>query len=376
MVPILSATLIYQFGRGIIIPILPLYLFQILHFSALQIGLGYTALGVGTLVFEPLWGMLADARSKVAVYVVGISTPVSYLSLTFLHSWTAVVVLQFFMGGLFAGMAVVQRSFVARSTDPPKRSGALGVLGSAVSGSVMVGSLTGGVLDVIFGARAPFYFGCILAFLSLFPLAASGGAPRTGKGQGKEQMKWNSQWGQFVLLGIVAMTAFMGETIYMSLIGVVMTQPPFFGSAIDVSIMVAIFNFSRMIFQPVIGSLGATRARLWVAIGLLLGIFAFIPLIEAKQLLIVYASSFVEGLAFSSISPLSMSMFVGLTANAYAGTAIGIYGAAEDIGVLMGPLTFGLFWAAYGIPAACMSISAVYATVLVLYVAGTRKRGG
>lgn len=56
----------------------------------------------------------------------------------------------------------------------------------------------------------------------------------------------------------------------------------------------------------------------------------------------------------------------------YAGRAMGIYGAAEDVGVILGPLIGSAVWVQFGLTAAYLTLGATFLVVLVPYAVAMR----
>jgi MFS family permease len=377
----LLGTFVYLFARGLIIPVLPLYL-ESLRFSVVDIGLAFASLGAGTLVFEPVFGVIADiaTKKKSVMHVLAVLTSVCYLSFPYATTLPLIVALAFFYGGFTAGMAVFLRLMIVGMTGPDKIGRSFGLLGSMFSGSAVVGSVAGGALAAAFGFIPPFYAATIVSVVSIFPLNVA--ISKTMRFAGDDitftkqnsTNKWKLELSKFFFLGVLAMTIFVGQAVYTSLMPVVVTRPPLLGTVIDASIMIAIFNLSVMVFQPIVGSIGARRPRLWIIFGLGLSTAVFLLLPESTNLVSLFLLTATEGLAFSMVSPLSLSLFTNLAPPARKGTAIGIYGAAEDIGIIIGPVVFSVLWAGVSLTAAFIGIATMSWVVFLYYLVATRAK--
>jgi len=175
------------------------------------------------------------------------------------------------------------------------------------------------------------------------------------------------------------MSAFLIFIVVISMMPLVVTASPFDASPFGVGVLLAAFNGSLLLFQPVIGHFGASRPRTSMALGLLGGALCFFVLVFAKSTLAAYASAVIAGMSFSAISTHSLARFTRLVSSSRQGVAIGIYGAAEDVGVIVGPLVFSSIWAAVSLDAALIAISAILLVVLLAYIlpwSARSKSGG
>jgi predicted MFS family arabinose efflux permease len=56
----------------------------------------------------------------------------------------------------------------------------------------------------------------------------------------------------------------------------------------------------------------------------------------------------------------------------FAGTAMGVYGAAEDVGIIVGPLVGTAVWVQYGLTSAYLTLGATYLVVLIPFALSLR----
>ncbi len=360
-------------------PVMPLY-FASLGFPAVEIGVLFSMWGVGTIIFEPTVGVLADrGRRSAMMYAISLGTCVLYFLFTFTGSFVDFAVLQFFLGGMFAGIAVLFRYAIPSVVAPGRPSAAYGLLGSANSGAAVVGALIGGFLLSTSGYRLPFYLASAAALMSIVPLWISrigGRAAFRPKEDSEGPTAGGRRTSELVLMGGMAMSAFLIFIVIFSMMPLVVTAPPFDASPVGVGVFLALFNGSLLVFQPLIGHLGASRPRTWMALGLVGGVLSFFVLVFAKSTSAAFASAVIAGMSFSAISTHSLARFTKLVSISRQGIAIGIYGAAEDVGVIVGPLVFSTIWTAVSLDAALLATSAILLAVLAAYVLPWSWRSG
>jgi MFS transporter, DHA1 family, multidrug resistance protein len=102
------------------------------------------------------------------------------------------------------------------------------------------------------------------------------------------------------------------------------------------------------------------------------GLFAAMTQLYSIWELVVGAV--VEGLCFSVISPLSLSLLMVGMPRRYTGRAMGFYGAAEDIGLILGPLVGSAVWVEFGLTTAYLTLGGIFLAVLIPYLGAIRGR--
>ena len=330
-----------------------------IHLSTIEVGASFSVWGFGTLFFEPLTGLLADkGRRKLLTAGLVALVVAFYAAFPQTTSLLGVAVLQFLLGAMFAGTAVLFRYTIPDAAPEMPVSRAYGIFGASYFGAAVAGSVIGGLLASTFGYSGAFYAGSVLSVASLLTLASTKfpAPPPKPHLEAAENAAPRSSIMWLVLLASVAAIAFITLTIYLSLIPLVVVAPPYSGSVFQVSLLVATFNLSTLIFYPIMGSVGSSKPTRWILAGLLVGALAFcVPLLSA-EILFVFIAAFLGGLSFSMLGPLSLTLFVGLVHRSRKGLAIGVYGAAEDIGIIIGPALFSLALVGYGVSTAFLAI--------------------
>jgi len=351
-------------------PVMPLYLAS-LRFPAVGIGLLFSIWGVGTILFEPAIGILADkGRRGAMMYALCLGTCALYVLFTLAGSFLAFAVLQFLLGGMFAGAAVLFRYAIPSVISPDRPSAAYGLLGSAWSGAATFGSLAGGFILSASGYGLPFYLASTAAALAVAPLWLSGlgrVAHRQISSSEEPDLSGGRRF-ELALMGGMAMSAFLIFSVVVTMLPLVVSAAPFNSGPVGVGVLLAIFNGSLLLFQPVVGRVGASRPRTWMAVGLLTAIVSFLLLVGSKSMATAFGSVILAGVAFSAISTHSLARFTTLVHASRRGAAIGIYGAAEDVGVIAGPIVFSVIWTAASLDGALIATSAVLLAVLLACV--------
>lgn len=362
-------------ARGCITPILPLYLNSI-NLSTVEVGASFSAWGFGTLFFEPLAGLFADRGGrKPLVSILVILVALFYAAFPQTSALLEVVVIQFVLGTTFAGAVVLFRYTVPDAAPWMSASRAYGLLGAVGFASAVIGSVMGGLLASALGYSGAFYAGSLLSLTALLTLSMNRFPPRPARPRRDEEagQTVRANFALLALLAAVAATAFITLTLFLSLIPLLIVNAPYSASVFQVSLLVATFNLSVLIFYPLMGSVGASNPTRWILGGLLVGGLAFFVPLLSRTILFVYTAAFLGGLSFSMLGPLSLALFVGLVPRPRKGFAIGLYGAAEDIGIIIGPALFSLTLVGLGFSTAFLSIVAINLVGFLLILAGRPK---
>ena len=367
----LVASFTYQFAGAMFTLLAPLYFVIGLHLSPTEIGIEFTVLGLGTLIFEPLWGILTDrVPNSVLRPTIAVSSSAAFVALASSRSFLTIAGVVLAIGGLVAGMAVVQRSEATKGVEGHRRGGTLGVLGSVVSASRIAGILAGGFVFSELGFVLGFYIAATLAAVSSLPMLVSPLRQTDNLMKAKEKLDDRRPLPKLKVLSgsAIAIGAFVGQTVMTSLIVIVMARSPVSATPLEIAVMLATYNLSVMIFQPIIGFVGMRRADSWIAAGLCVGMVAYATLVFARSPMLFYVSALTGGLAFSALTPLNLASFISLGGKSREGTMIGAYGAAEDVGVTIGPFVFGFLLGSAGVTSAYLSVVAIYAIVFAFFV--------
>lgn len=166
---IFVTALIDFIGFGIILPVLPKLIAQLIHgdlSDAARYG-GWMLLAYATMqfVFAPVMGGLSDRYGRRPVLLISLfGFGVDYLFLAF-----APTIGWLFVGRVVAGITgasfTTASAYIADISTPDKRAQNFGLLGAAFGLGFIIGPALGGQLGVI-SPRAPFIAAAVLTFLN------------------------------------------------------------------------------------------------------------------------------------------------------------------------------------------------------------------
>ena len=147
-------------GFGIIIPVIPALLSQLLHVEVAEAssygGWLLAAFAVMQFLCSPLLGNLSDQYGRRPVLLASLfGFGVDYLFLAF-----APTIQWLFVGRIIAGIMgasfTTASAYIADVSPPEKRAQNFGMIGVAFGLGFIIGPAVGGILGSEFGPRAPF----------------------------------------------------------------------------------------------------------------------------------------------------------------------------------------------------------------------------
>ena len=165
--PFLSLLTFFMIARGVVLPILSPY-FESIGLSIIDIGLSFALYGFSLLIFEILWGFIADRVNREILMPIIIGTAcLDFLLFTLSRSFIFILFSQIIMALFLSAVGVVARLRIAELSGENERGWAFGLLGSTFGLSIVVGSF----IDSVIASRAttyyPYFF--VAIFLALIP---------------------------------------------------------------------------------------------------------------------------------------------------------------------------------------------------------------
>lgn len=389
--PFLIFYLVYTITRGVAQLLLPLYFLSV-GISLLGAGLAVGVYGVGLLVFEVLWGVVLDrVGPRWLIFGTIIGTTGSYFALPFVTTLGGAFAIEFIIGASAPIMTLVARSNVVREGESGSWAGGFGLLGSTYSVAQLVGYLLGTLIAPTVGLTYGFYlagFVCVAVYVNYLRLAPRQQPHQTPQPKRQEPVKETMKepvkepvneprprldWRGLPLLCLVAVPAFIAFSFLTNYYQAPLIKPPISASKFESGIAVSMFWLSTAIFQPVIARKAAGNTRKWIGVAMLGGFGVFALMTQLYNIWEIAGAVFLAGICFSTISPLSLSILMVGIPRRYAGTAIGVYGSAEDIGVILGPVLGSAALVEFGLPAAYLTLGVTFLLVLVPYAIAMRS---
>jgi len=162
--------LIDVIGFGVIIPVMPKLISELLHIdvseAAYHGGVLLAVFAVMQFIFSPVLGNLSDQFGRRPVLLISLfGFGIDYLFLVFAPTYSLL-----FVGRIIAGIMgasfTTASAYIADISTPEKRAQNFGMIGVAFGLGFIIGPALGGLLGSLYGPRAPFVAAAILTLLN------------------------------------------------------------------------------------------------------------------------------------------------------------------------------------------------------------------
>ena len=369
-------------------PLFPQY-YQSINISAINIGLAFAAYGVSFLIFEALWGFVFEkygTRGTIPPLAIALTT-VAVLLFARPANLIQLLGIEALLGIGLGGAGVFPRLAVAHQAKYMDRGKTFGMLAFTYSVGATIGSLLGGAAGSLIGISRAFELTAAITLISVIPVwwgnrpqfqnrePTSVDLPAVSS-QNFESSRYNKTG--IAVLFLVGLIAVAGNSFFSLLLpNILIKEPQLSASVLDISIVIAAFNLSTGLAAPLTASTGAKKPAKWITgclIGTGLCYFAFLPAQNVTEIVI---ATIVLGIVYSTLTPLTLSLLTTFVPRGHWGRIIGIYGAAEDVGILVGTSVGSFVWGIWGAQYSLVMMGVLYGLVGItcFFVARSGKLG-
>jgi MFS family permease len=350
LVPVYFSTMGTWAGYALITVVLP-FRFQELGLSVVEYGVALAVYALGLLVTEGLWGYLAF-RIGSARYMGGlaVATGLSMLALGFAHSFAAFCVLLGVYGMLVVYAAPLLRWIGMNAAGPGRASRGLGLLGLFFGLGVSVGTAVGPELYLFGGFWLNVYAGTALLAVSTVPLLTvpwkTIALPRT-RSTGASSFQALLEH-RFILASALVVIYFMVNTLVTNFLQYYSIDL-FHGTVDEAGYVIGAARGGSLITGVLLGSVVDRRgAHRTAPIGFLLLATGTIGTWLSWDYTGMVAATMVIAVGAGWLSVTLLPMALSRTLPEHQGTAVGVFGSFEDLGLILGPLLLGAVYASLG----------------------------
>jgi MFS family permease len=173
-----------------------------------------------------------------------------------------------------------------------------------------------------------------------------------------------------------ALFAFMGVALIRSFLPLYASEQAGL-STLDVGILISATSAVQLITLPSFGwasdKVGRKRT---ILLGFALASAAFLLFFLARTPSQLTLVSLVLAVGLAASSLLLLALVSEVASDRLYGTVVGVYGSFEDMGLILGPVIFGLIWSAYTpvLIFAAGAITQVFGALFLLLIQQKRKR--
>ncbi len=371
-------------GFGLILPLLPFWA-EKLGANPAQVGLILTVYALAQFLFTPLLGSLSDRFGRKPVIIGSLLIEALSFALTALSGALWMLLAARFIGGMGASNIGTAQAVVADTTPPEKRARGMGLIGASIGLGFVIGPAVGGALSGI-GAALPFWVAMAVALanaalaLALLPetrKARSGAATkaRVAPLAGWRRTLRDPALARLVTINLLFTLAFTAmETVFP-----LFTQQAYGWMARENGY---IFTYVGMIVVLTQGGLVGQivrrigeRATMILGLGLLAVGLLLLPLGTALWALLVALALLSAG--DGAVTPSSSALLSFAAPEDAQGATLGVAQGMAGLGRVIGPVTAGALYGAFGPASPFMAGGALALAALLIalpHLPGPRER--
>ena len=334
-----------------------------------------TALALGMFFFESSWGTLSDrVDRRFLIFFAMLAMSLLFPLYTFHFLVPYFVVMQFFAGAIGVILGPTTRVYVLDKA-PPKYVGLFtSVWWAFYSVGGIVGPLVGTHLAKSCSFNCAFYASTALALvlgglvMFTFPKLKRTTIPH--KTQSLKSILYSRPSG---CLFMSAAFAFMTISLMRSFLPLYASQLIKM-STVQVGVLISATFAVQLVTVPLVGWFADKFGRRKVAIvGFTTSAIVFLSFLLVKTPSQLLLASGIVSVGISASSLLLLGVIPEVTPDKFYGTAVGVYGAFEDLGGIFGPLVFGLVWTALS-PVAIFAVGSLAQLVGAFLIFATKPQ--
>jgi len=331
---------------------MPLYI-KSLGIGVVGWGVLAAAWAAGMFLVEWVWGSLTETRDRRWLMVISALSMSALLALFTVRALIPIfIVLMLLSGAMGVATGPTTRAYITDEA-PEKSVGLYASLwwASFLLGQV-IGPIAGSYIAQTWSFEYSFYASSILAIvLAFFVLLAF----PTDKKRASRRRETNIIKGIGTVLGLRSVRLlFLSAVLVFIARSLVITFLPLYASTVikmstlQVGILLATISGTQLVSMPALGwlsdrfGLKRTAVLSYTLAGLLVLLYFL-----AGTVYQVFLVSIAVGIGLSGLF-LLLALVPTVASKEVYGRVIGAYGSCEDLGIVIGPIIYGLVWSTYG----------------------------
>jgi MFS family permease len=344
----LSIPLIYFSANQMVMFVLPLFI-RASGFSVIELGIISAVFGLALIIFEPLWGMLIDkVGAEKILKMTLLASPIVLFCYSLASDFKTFAVLRFLHGVFACGGGVSTRAHMRAVMSTGGR--AFGAWTSLFSASQLVGPIIGGYMAAI-SYNSAFHIASIFsaaAFLLSFFVRSVNDRVKVGSKKILNRLtkREKEKLIKAFLLPVMPCLLLCGYMTYIPVYG--KESPKFLLGTVDLGLALAFNGFAGFIASFFLGEASDRVGRKKIIIpGMFLQALAFLLLPTISGFLPLVLTSILLSLGNAAVSPTLMALLTDKISASKHGLVLGLFGAGEDAGIVLGPLLIGYMYQNY-----------------------------
>lgn len=356
-----ASTAVVWGAYSLLIVTLP-FRFQSLGLSLDQYGIALAVFALGMLLTESVWGLLAFRIGNLrTVLGLGIAVALAYVAVAFSTSFFTLTVSLGVLGALSIFPVPLFRWMAVIAGGPGTGGAGTGRYGLFFGGGMMVGAALGPLLYVEVGFQS-------LTFLVIGAYAVGLGLmtglpwketrlPRAEPGSFFQVRRVLTA--PFVLVAILVVLAFVAYTLTSSFLQIYSVSA-FHGTTADSGYVIAVARATSLLSGFLLGaSTDRFGPRRTVPVGFLLLTLGAVGTLFSASYTEMVGATIVFAIGTGWLSASLLPLVLEPVPLPLQGTAIGVFGSFEDLGLLVGPVLISSVYTVYGVRSMFLVVAGV-----------------
>ena len=333
-------------------PVMPLYV-ESLGISVFNWGLLAASIAFGMFLLEWVWGVYydrIDPRLLMVLSVLALSVLYPLYTVQFLIPYF--IVLQFLAGAIGIAVGPISRAYVSDVSSPNSVGFFVSLWWAFFILGRTIGPLLGSFIAQVWGYHQSFYASTLLSIATALLILLTFPKRNQIEGAGRpidlaSGLKQILRTHSVGYLFISALFAFMGVALIRSFLPLYASEQVRM-STLDVGVLISATSAAQLLAMPVMGwTADRFGKRRLILLGFSLSALVFLLYLfvgTQSQLMLV---SLIVSVGLSASSLLLLALIPDVSPNGLHGAVVGVYGSFEDLGLIIGPVIFGLVWSLY-----------------------------
>ena len=358
-------------------PVMPLYV-RALGMDVIGWSMLAMSGSAGMFIFEWIWGTISDKVGRETLLIVSMCCMSLLFSLYTVKSLVPFFfVFQFLSGAMAVVVGPVTRAMVFDGSRDESIGFSASLWWTFHALGRMIGPLMGGYIAHTASFECSFFASSFLSALLVLVVLIVLRARKQRKSLSSPKsitkgltLLASTKSVRFILLA--AIPVFAGIMVIRSFLPLYASEQVGM-STMEVGILMATISGAQLVAMPVLGWLSDRTEKKHVLVGGLgiSGLLFLLHMLVRSSFQLLLASVMVS--ISLSVHSLLLALLSENAPRALRGTAMGVYGSFEDLGMILGPLVYGAVWSIYS-PASIFMAASVLQILSILPVLAIRER--
>jgi MFS family permease len=356
-----ASTTVVWGAFSLLIVALP-FRFQSLGLSVVQYGIAIAVFALGMLATESLWGVVAfRIGNRRTILALGLAVAVAYLAVDSSTTFLTLTVTLGLLGALSIFPVPLFRWMAMIAGGPGTGGAGTGRYGLFFGGGMAVGAAVGPLLYVTLGftwltAIIVSTYAVGLGMMVALPWQETR-LPRAEPGSLSQVRKVLA--GQFVLVAFLVVLSFVAFTLITNYLQIYSVST-FHGTPTDSGYVIGFARATTLLAGFLLGGVADRFGLLrTVPFGFLLLALGALGMMIAISYAEMVAATMVFAIGSGWLSASLLPLALEPVPLALQGTAVGVFGSFEDLGLLVGPVLISAAYATYGVRSIFLLVAAV-----------------